>query len=144
MVIMYKIRLPSSTNLQLDDLPVIKEQVRKGFQETQSKFNNFLTTIKKKIDGDDEGGFQSPPPRAATGYRIPQQQQSPYRGRRSSEMGRRSADRERYDADPQVLGDDFTGLNLRDDESKPRVHLTSFSNQSLITFQPLNAALPAP
>lgn len=33
-------------------------------------------------------------------------------------MGRRSGDRERYDADPQVLGDDFSALELRDSEGK--------------------------
>jgi hypothetical protein len=31
-------------------------------------------------------------------------------------MSRRSGDRERYDADPQVLSDDFSALELRDTE----------------------------
>lgn len=34
-------------------------------------------------------------------------------------MGRRSGDRERYDADPQLLGDDFSALELRDSEGLP-------------------------
>lgn len=38
--------------------------------------------------------------------------------RRSSDMRRKSADRERYDSDPRVLGDDFTALELRDDEGE--------------------------
>lgn len=47
------------------------------------------------------------------------EQPSPYgRPRRSGDMGRRSGDRERYDADPQVLGDDFSALELRDSEGK--------------------------
>ena len=97
----------------IDDLPVIREQFKKGFQETQSKVNSFITNLKKKIDGDDEGNFQQPPPRVATNYNTQQQQQS-YSGRRSGDLGRRSGDHERYDADPQVLGDDFSGLQLRD------------------------------
>ncbi|KAL9100258.1 MAG: hypothetical protein Q9187_009387, partial [Circinaria calcarea] len=40
---------------------------------------------------------------------------------RSGEYAHRSGDHERYDADPQVLGDDFTGLHLRDETApKPR------------------------
>lgn len=69
-----------------------------------------MNSLKKKIDGEDEDGYQGRPP--AQGYSA--QQQSG--GRRSSELGRRSADRERYDADPQVLGDDFAGLQMRDNE----------------------------
>ena len=41
-------------------------------------------------------------------------------------MGRRSGDRERYDADPQVLGDDFAGLNMRDDTSNKLLPLGYF------------------
>lgn len=37
--------------------------------------------------------------------------------RKSSEMRRKSTDKERYDSDPHVLDDDFTTLELRDDES---------------------------
>ena len=100
-----------------DDLPIIRDNIRKGFLETQSKVNSFITNLKKKIDGEDEEEFQSPPRRAATGYRASSPQQ-PYTGRRSGDMGRRSGDRERYDADPQVLGDDFAGLQMRDETGK--------------------------
>lgn len=98
-----------------DDLPVIRDNIKKGFLETQSTVNKWVNSLKKKIDGEDEDGFSGRPAPAAQGY-VPQQQ---YGGRRSSELGRRSADQERYDADPQVLGDDFTGLQLRDAEGRP-------------------------
>ena len=49
-----------------------------------------------------------------------------YSDRRSADMGRRSGDRERYDADPQVLGDDFAGLNMRDDTSNKLLPLGYF------------------
>ena len=91
-----------------DDLPIIRENIRKGFVETQTKVTNFLTTLKKRIDGEDDEEDPPPqPPRRTMGQQ--------YGGGRSGEQDRRSADRERYDADPQVLSDDFTALNLRDE-----------------------------
>ena len=78
--------------------------------------NSFIANLKKKIDGEEEEDFTNQPGRAATGYRVNSPQQT-YSGRRSGDMGRRSGDRERYDADPQVLGDDFAGLSVHDDTS---------------------------
>lgn len=95
-----------------DELPVIRENIKKGFLETQSTVNKWVNSLKKKIDGDDEDEFQGRP--AQGGYMPPQQ----HAGRRSSEFTRRSTDRERYDADPQVLGDDFAGLRMTDNEGK--------------------------
>lgn len=92
-----------------DDLPVIKENIKRTFLETQSKVNRWVADLKKKIDGEDEPSTQ--------GYNQGRPQQ-PYGSRRSGELGRRSGERERYDADPQVLGDDLSGLELRDDESE--------------------------
>ncbi|KAJ5112194.1 hypothetical protein N7532_000239 [Penicillium argentinense] len=96
-----------------DDLPVIRENLRKGFLETQTKVNSWVANLKKRIDGeevDDE-------PQSSQEYEA---QHSAYgRPRRSGDMGRRSGDRERYDADPQVLGDDFSALELRDGEAPP-------------------------
>lgn len=94
-----------------DDLPVIRENLRKGFLETQSKVNSWVTNLKKRIDGDDleEEPTQNQRETSAQG-----------RPRRSGDMGRRSGDRERYDADPQVLSDDFSALELRDGEGKHR------------------------
>ena len=101
----------------IDDLPVIRDNIRKGFIETQSKVNSFINNLKKRIDGDDEGGSLRPPARTATGYSSGQPQQQ-YGGRRSGDVGRRSGDRDRYDADPQVLGDDFATLHINDETSK--------------------------
>lgn len=91
-------------------MPILKDNIKKGFLETQSTVNKWVNSLKKKIDGEDEDDIQGRPPQQS----YPAQQQSS--GRRSSEFGRRSADRERYDADPQVLGDDFAGLQMRDNE----------------------------
>jgi hypothetical protein len=91
-----------------DDLPVIRDNIKKGFLETQSKVNSWVTNLRKKIDGDDELDPQGRS-KPATGYRQPS-----FSGRRSGDYQRRSQDQERYDADPEVLGDDFTGLQLKD------------------------------
>ena len=99
-------------NTRLEELPILKDNIKKGFLETQSTVNKWVNSLKKKIDGEDGDDFQGRPPQQ--GY--PAQQQ--FAGRRSNEYGRRSADRERYDADPQVLGDDFAGLQMRDNEGK--------------------------
>lgn len=88
---------------------MIRENLRKGFLETQSKVNSWVTNLKKRIDGDD---LDEEP--------TQNQRETPTlaRPRRSGDMGRRSGDRERYDADPQVFSDDFSALELRDGEGK--------------------------
>lgn len=93
-----------------DDLPVIKENFRKGFLETQSKVNSFFTNLKKRIDGDTEEEIASQQHgHYSTGG-------DPYRSRRSGD-GRQSNDFNRYDADPELLSDDFAGIQMSD-ESK--------------------------
>ncbi|KAL7623982.1 ubiquitin-binding protein cue5 [Parahypoxylon ruwenzoriense] len=90
-----------------DDLPVIKENLRKGFLETQTKVNTWFTNLKKKIDGEyDENEDETQPSK---------HQRHGGMGRRSGEGYRRSADYNRYDADPQVLSDDFAGMTLHPD-----------------------------
>ena len=102
---------------EIDDLPVIRENLKKGFMETQSTINSWVNKLKKKIDGEEDEDFQGQPVHSAENYSGgPSRGQ--YGGRRSGEHGRRSADQERYDADPQVLGDDFTNLQLKDQESE--------------------------
>lgn len=101
-----------------DDLPVIKQNIQKGFQETQSKFNKWINDFRKKIDGEEEdedypAAAGSQPRRQNFG---PSQSDQLYGIRKSAEQSRRSGDRERYDSDPRVLGDDFEALELRDDE----------------------------
>ncbi|KAF3070590.1 CUE domain-containing protein 5 [Daldinia childiae] len=89
-----------------DDLPVIKENLRKGFLETQTKVNSWFTNLKKKIDGEyDENEDET----------QPSKHQRQGFNRRSGEGSRRSADYDRYDADPQVLSDDFAGMRLHPD-----------------------------
>lgn len=92
-----------------DDLPIIKENLRKGFLETQSKVNGWITNLKKKIDGEDEEDGSPNQPYSSTN--------APHRSRRSGD-GRQSGDYNRYDADPQVLGDDFAGIQLNSDGSE--------------------------
>jgi hypothetical protein len=92
-----------------DDLPIIKENLKKGFLETQSKVNGWITNLRKKIDGEDEDGPQQ-------GYNAGSSSNQ-YRGRRSGD-GRQSGDYGRYDADPQVLSDDFAGIQLNPDGSE--------------------------
>ncbi|KAL8943094.1 MAG: hypothetical protein Q9216_001294 [Gyalolechia sp. 2 TL-2023] len=101
-----------------DDLPVIRDNIKKGFLETQSKVNSWVANLKKKIDGEDEDDFRGQPPPAALAYNTGLPRQSSF-GRRSGDYQRRSADHDRYDADPQVLGDDFTNLQLRDHDAEP-------------------------
>ena len=101
------------TDAYLDDLPVIRDSIKKGFLETQSKVNSWVTNLRKKIDGDDDEAQNRPAP--ATGFRSGYSQ-SQYGGRGSGDFQRRSQDQDRYDADPQVLGDDFTKLHLKEPE----------------------------
>ncbi|CAG7558459.1 unnamed protein product [Fusarium equiseti] len=85
-----------------DDLPVIRENLRKGFFETQEKVNGWITNLKKKIEENfDESEEQN------------QRQGQPFR--RPGESSRRSGDYDRYDADPQVLSDDFAGMKFSSD-----------------------------
>ncbi|KAI1001367.1 hypothetical protein K3495_g6832 [Podosphaera aphanis] len=85
-----------------DELPIIKDNLKKGLLETQNKVAGWITTLKKKIDGDDEND------------NMPYGYGSTSRPRRSYEDGRTS-DYNRYDADPQVLGDDLGGIQLNPD-----------------------------
>jgi hypothetical protein len=99
-----------------DDLPVIKENLRKGFVETQKTVNSWITNLKKRIDGEDLDDINQGNQGAAHGRNAGRTNQ-PYGARRSGD-GRRSGDYNRYDADPQVLSDDFGGIQLNDDGSK--------------------------
>ncbi|EYE92516.1 putative CUE domain protein [Aspergillus ruber CBS 135680] len=94
-----------------DDLPVIRDNIRKGFVDTQTKVNSWVQNLKKRWDGEDMDEAQS--------GRSYDEEPSYTRPRRSGDLGRRSGDRERYDADPQLLDDDFAALELRDAEAPP-------------------------
>ncbi|KAL7950908.1 hypothetical protein V8C42DRAFT_307909 [Trichoderma barbatum] len=85
-------------NFLEDDLPAIRENLRQGFIETQTKVNGWITTLKKKIEENfDES--EDAEHRDGPQYRH---------GGPSS----RSTD---YDADPQVLSDDFAGMKFSPD-----------------------------
>lgn len=95
-------------------MPVIRDNIRKGFLETQSKVNSWVQGFKKRLDGEDDEYEEH---RTSDAYQQPYGENQTYgRPRRSGDSIRRSGDRERYDADPQVLGDDFSALELRDAE----------------------------
>ncbi|MCJ1466446.1 ubiquitin-binding protein cue5 [Pseudocyphellaria aurata] len=116
-----------------DDLPVIRENIKKGFLETQSKVNSWVATLRKKIDGEDDEDNQARPAQATSSYDTRPSPQV-YGRRKSGELERRSVDRDRYDADPQVLGDDFAGLQLRDQDDPPRRSSRPLANPDL--FKP--------
>lgn len=90
-----------------DDLPEIQEQLKKGFQETQVKVNGWFKDLKKKFDEQFDEGEGS----------TSQQGGQRYPARGSAESAR-SRDYERYDADPEMLSDDFAGIKLHNDGSK--------------------------
>lgn len=93
---------------------MIRENFKKGFLETQTKVNSWFGNLKKQLNGDEEEEEEQ----GRSSQRYEQQTSAFGRPRRSGEMGRRSGERERYDADPQVLGDDFSALELRDGEGE--------------------------
>ncbi|CAK7273895.1 ubiquitin-binding protein cue5 [Sporothrix epigloea] len=102
-----------------DDLPVITENLRKGFVETQSKFNTWFTGIKKKIDEEWIGNDED------EGHRSHGSAQGQGKGRQAyghatfgaRQTPRRSGD---YDADPTLLSDDFAGIQLHGDGTPVR------------------------
>lgn len=122
-----------------DELPVIKENLRKGFLETQSKVNGWITNLKKRIDGDDIGEINAQQQRHAQGgYQNQGPNQQGYSQRRSGD----------YDADPHVLSDDFAGIQLNDDTSElhhavnPRT--SSLPNQTADNARRANRPLTNP
>ncbi|EWC45761.1 hypothetical protein DRE_05098 [Drechslerella stenobrocha 248] len=112
-----------------DDLPIIRENFRKGFLETQTKMTKFISDIGKKLTGEEEeeqaraagagprpaGGSRQQQPYQQHPYQQQSHQQQQYPQRYSS---RRSGDA--YDADPEVIQGDFTHLELRDNTEEPR------------------------
>lgn len=135
----------SSDALNADELPEIRKNLTKGFQETQKTVNKWITDFKKRIDGDEE---DEPIQQGQSSGQFQRQNFGPsqaeqMRGiRRMGEQGRRSGDRERYDADPQVLGDDFGALQMEDNEQPPRRPPRPQANPDL--FKPTPAVPSGP
>ncbi|KAG8625808.1 hypothetical protein KVT40_006209 [Elsinoe batatas] len=118
-----------------DDLPEIQRSIQKGFQETQKSVNSWFNNFKKRLEGDEDDPYDGPtrldsPP----GGRRPQQQSDYYGAHQGGSRARRSGD---YDADPRELGDDFTALELRDDEAPPPKPSRPHANPDL--FKPTPA-----
>lgn len=88
-----------------EDLPVIKENIKKGFIETQTKVTGWFNEFKKRIDG--ESPETSPPASARTSA-----QYSRAGSRGQQRGGYDTTTRPSYDADPKVLSDDFTHLKM--------------------------------
>ncbi|KAL2134620.1 hypothetical protein VTI74DRAFT_11277 [Chaetomium olivicolor] len=106
-----------------DDLPVIKESLRKGFLETQTKVNTWFTNLKKKIDEQ----FDEEDERHNQGS-------SSFMDRPTRNQTRRSADYDRYDADPELLSDDFAGMKFHADGTPVQNQRPLNSNPNL--FKP--------
>ncbi|KAI5784564.1 hypothetical protein EDC01DRAFT_631877 [Geopyxis carbonaria] len=104
-----------------DDLPVIKENIRKGFMETQTKVNSWFMDFKKRIDGDSPENSHP-----TSGRPVGHSARSAGRTITSGEyhIGNQRSRDSGYDADPAVLSDDFTHLGLKDkaasDNAPPR------------------------
>ena len=111
-----------------DDLPVIRENLRKGFVETQNKFNTWFTNVKKRID---EEWNEEP-----EGSQQQQGGRNAFMGRPSRDganTGRRSGDYDRYDADPELLSDDFAGMKFNNDGSKLTLHTSARYGPQILT-----------
>ena len=109
-----------ANTLCLDDLPVIKQNLAKGYQDTKLTINKWLKDWQKKLDGDES---DDPIPRPGGSQQQRRQDFGPsasnqlYGIRKSAEASQRSGEKDPYDADPQLLSDDFGHrLELRDDE----------------------------
>lgn len=89
----------------LDDLPIIRDNFKKGWSTLVSK-------VKSKLDGEPE---QPPPQPPRPGQYAYNQQSS------------------RYDADPRVLGDDFSHLNIQEQnrDGAPRQSHRPLANPNL-------------
>ncbi|KAI7155024.1 hypothetical protein KC349_g7252 [Hortaea werneckii] len=135
-----------------DDLAEIGKNISQGFQDTQKKFNSWITSFRKKLDGeedddDDEdlySGSGGPRPQQRRQNFGPSQTEQMHGIRRSAEQSRsarQSTEAQRYDADPQEFNaDEFERLELRDDEAPPamppRTSSRPKSNPDLFKPQP--------
>lgn len=111
----------AANEFMTDDLPEIRENIKKGFFETQKTVNSWITNFKKSFNEEPE----EEPDRTALNTKQ-------NRGQRASgEYVRRSADYGRYDADPQVISDDFSKLDLKDGDHPPRTSSRPTANPNL-------------
>lgn len=110
-----------AANEKSDDLPEIRENLRQGFLQTQTKFNKWISDFRKNFDGDEA---EEPVAGQGTAGRRqnfgPSQSEQLHGIQRQAEQqrARRSQDQHRYDPDPQVMSD-FDQLELHDEEEQP-------------------------
>lgn len=137
-----------------DELPQIKENLAKGFNETKEKMNSWVENLRKKIDGDDKqpGVFSG----------IFNNNKGVFGGLNSfasGSEGSKNNSRQRpgkyYDQDPEEIN--FSGINMKD-ETNPRlpprpdrkptvvggnnVSNTSNDSDSNSKWEPLQSASP--
>ncbi|KAJ4395496.1 ubiquitin-binding protein cue5 [Didymella pomorum] len=140
-----------------DDLPEIRKNIEQGFQETQKTVNKWITSFKKKLDGEpddyDQYGnlVQRERGQSSQGRQNfgPSQSDQMYGIRKSAEQRRsadmrRSADHNRYDADNRVLGDDFAQLELRDNDPQQRSSSRPSANPDLFKPTPVSPPQSGP
>ncbi|KAF9694445.1 hypothetical protein EKO04_007488 [Ascochyta lentis] len=141
-----------------DDLPEIRKNIEQGFQETQKTVNKWITSFKKKLDGepDDYDQYGNPVHTDREHGQSSQSRQNfgssqsdqlygirkSAEQRRSADM-RRSADHNRYDADNRVLGDDFAQLEMRDNDLQQRSNRPS-ANPDLFKPTPVSPPQSGP
>ena len=114
-----------------DDLPEIGRNIQQGFFETQKRVNSWITTFKKKIDGEDEEDDELYASSQSNTRQNTRQNYGPSQReqmvgiqkqaeRQQYQQQRRSTEAQRYDADPHELGEEeFERLELRDEEAPP-------------------------
>ncbi len=55
------VQYPTADPCNVDDLPVIKQNLTKGFQDTKNTINKWLKDFQKRLDGDDsDDGLTQP------------------------------------------------------------------------------------
>lgn len=91
-----------------DELPVIRDNLSKGFNETKTKFNSWLNDMRKRIDGENESTPQTPPRTGAGTDRSERATWNRGAGRGISSPTSPG----QFDADPTLLNDDFSHLHV--------------------------------
>jgi hypothetical protein len=104
-----------------DDLPEIRDNLQKGFNETRDKFNSWMTNLRKKMDNEEEGAGGGGLFGALGGNGAGSgSNRSSAEGTRPAGYGYSSARTRRYyDRDPDEISSDFQGISLRDEENPP-------------------------
>lgn len=122
-----------------DELPVIQQNLKQGFLQTQTRVNKWISDFRKRIDGDEPVDASSSDPLYADQARPSQPARHNFGASQASQLRgiqrlsqqqqgnaaagamsagastRRNRSADRYDADPKELGDNLDELYLDDD-----------------------------